>query len=238
MTEWATEFPPTFDVGDPSAGHEHFDADGVKFYAPDGVTVVFSFNNATGELDLTGVFVSKGTGGNQLEIGTALRSGVPVIRQTTNGTPGGELWLGALSTLLGLFNTNGNFVYGIDVERNGTDDYAVYLGAGGQAPGEINTSEVYRWKGTPGGADETAVPVLAGKAESLTVTLDANGEYTWTHNLGITPSFVSANWGRAATLVAFETGAYSTTQAVIRGFTDTGARAAGANGTVHLLAVA
>lgn len=43
MTEWATEFPPTFDVGNPNGAHAHFDANGVTFYSDDGVTPVFTY---------------------------------------------------------------------------------------------------------------------------------------------------------------------------------------------------
>lgn len=32
MSEWSTEFPPSFDVGDPSGGHLHFDANGMTVY--------------------------------------------------------------------------------------------------------------------------------------------------------------------------------------------------------------
>jgi hypothetical protein len=72
---WSNDFPPSFDVGDPNGGHEHFDASGVKFYGPDGVTVLFEYDSATGNLSLTGA----------LTVGSSI-PGASVVGAVANAT--------------------------------------------------------------------------------------------------------------------------------------------------------
>jgi hypothetical protein len=113
---WSEQFPPSFDVGDPNAGHMHFDAAGTTWYAPDGVTPRLQYDTATGTIVLTGT-VSHATNAD---------NSTNAVNLTGGGTASGDTTI-AGSLIVGN-PTAAHAIVGSDA--HGADGFRLYAADG------------------------------------------------------------------------------------------------------------
>lgn len=101
---WTNEFPPSFDVGTPGAGHMHFGADGTQvLYGPDGVTELVRIDPATGLTVTKGSIIGSlqtAASGQRIVISSSDVDQIRLIGNDEANQDPGMLWVNGMRVTL------------------------------------------------------------------------------------------------------------------------------------------
>lgn len=184
--------PASLTIGNISAGHEVLDANGVRFYGPDGVTVLFEFDTATGDVTMDGgTIIGADFDGGTITGGTVqtAASGTRLVMSSTADDRLTAYYLGVLKGFL--IADAGGFLLASPDENsyfeiaNGFALINATTEASITAP-TVALNGTVEINGTP----YTAPPNVKGG--TISGTTDGSGHIAFSHGLGSTPSSVVA----------------------------------------------